>query len=241
VNEREREELKEMLEATPECPTVEELLTRRNADASLDAHVYQCPRCKTELALFEAFEQPARAQDAAAVNWIAKRLDGMDWAAVDAVPTREPAAAWWRGWLKPRALASVSLAFAALLVITTTVQLSRRPGANPDVRISETAPVRSQSIEVAEPLGLLREVPSVIRWRTVPGAAAYRIRLMEVDRTELWSATVNGASVSLPNTIQHKILPGKRLLFDVVAVNSNGSGVSSSGIRDFTLYPDPSK
>jgi hypothetical protein len=58
---------------------------------------------------------------------------------------------------------------------------------------------------------------------------------MEVDRTEVWSTESRQASVALPPSVRARIVPGKPLLWQVVAKDGSGKTVATSEIQRFRL------
>ena len=70
--------------------------------------------------------------------------------------------------------------------------------------------MRSTAVVVVAPVGDLRTTPTRVEWRAVPGAAKYRVRLLEVDRNELWAAETDEVHMDLPVAVQARIVPGNR-------------------------------
>src|SRR5258708_27273980 len=94
---------------------------------------------------------------------------------------------------------------------------------------------RSDALGVVGPAGDLTAVPTELRWETAPGAASYSVRVMEVDRTEVWNTESRQASVALPASVRARIVPGKPLLWQVVAKDESGKTVATSEIQRFRL------
>lgn len=191
-----------------------------------EAHLSCCAHCQTELALFREFETPrSRPDERAHVEAIARRLR-----------ESEPATTlpWWKRLWTPRIMAPVALGFATLLVVIAVGIQPRSSTTRPFVPGSNEV-VRSQSIEVTGPVGDVAQRPSEIRWQAFTGAARYRIRLMEVDRTELWTATLTGNRATLPAGVRDRIVPLKTLLWEVAALDESGAVVASSGLERFRL------
>ena len=85
------------------------------------------------------------------------------------------------------------------------------------------------------PTGDLKQVPVELRWQAFPEAARYLVTVMEVDRTELWKAESSQTSASLPTALLARIVPGKRLLWQVTAMDSAGRTVATSQLQSFRL------
>jgi hypothetical protein len=92
---------------------------------------------------------------------------------------------------------------------------------------------RAQSLELLSPKGEVAAPPDVLRWSGVPAALSYRIRILEVDRNMIWETAAKTTTASIPAPVQKQMLPGKRLIWTVEAINSDGK-VLASGTQDFT-------
>ncbi|MGI8745133.1 MAG: hypothetical protein ACR2NN_21690 [Bryobacteraceae bacterium] len=227
--------LKRMLGPTPDCPAMERLLAGKLA-AQEQAHVSECGHCKTELALYQSFEEAApRPDEAASVQWIASRLTH---AAGTKSATGEPGtlrAAWRQRWLSLRILAPASLAVASVLVAVGIVQFNRHVESPAGVHVTGTDTMRSQSLDLTAPVGQIAAAPKTLNWLPVAGAATYSVQVMEVDQTILWEANVLATSVALPDRVLSSIVPHKRILWDVTALDAQGGKLASSGTKDFVL------
>ena len=58
---------------------------------------------------------------------------------------------------------------------------------------------------------------------------------MEVDYAELWSTETHDASIALPPAVRARIVPGKPLLWEVVAKDAAGRAVAWSGKQRFRV------
>jgi hypothetical protein len=230
MNSPDRDQLQPLLGPTPECPPLQELL----AAGPAEPHVATCPHCQAELALFAAFDGPPAAAEKPSIAWMESRLNQVDWAHAGEHGVPAPAAPWWSRWLRPRVLAPASMALASVLVLIGVVQMNRRPQPVSDIAISESQPVRSQQVTVISPVGAQQHAPGRLEWKPVPGAAAYRVRLMEVDGTVLWQTQLDQTSTALPGGIVKQLVPGKRILWDVTAIDTKDNNISNSGIQTFT-------
>ncbi len=226
--------LRDALAVTPDCPPLSALLDQVLSPA-MESHVSQCPRCRTELALFSEMGQTA---DQPAVQAISKRLAQVNWAEAGRTGIPSQPESLWQRLLRPRFLAPASLAFASVLVMVALVQVNR-PVNRPDLRGEdgtrlESQQYRSQQLRGLSPLGPVDSVPKDLRWEKVSGAAEYEVRLMEVDHTNIWQSRVSEERVMLPSEAVSKILPGKRLLWDVKAFGKDGKEISGSETFEFT-------
>ena len=235
---REDNNLNALFGPAPDCPAIDDLVPqlegRRGEDERrrAESHVAECARCKTELALLREFESPsARAGEQRAVEWIVARLRANPPYSTHTA-LRRP---WWkRIWTLPvLAPASVVLAVALIAFVVAVrpprTAISSTPS-GPDV-------MRSQSVALLKPIGDQARPPSALSWNAVPGASRYRVRVLEVDRTELWAATTPESSVSLPDSVRNQIVPLKTLLWDVSALDAAGNVLATSGGGSFRFAP----
>ena len=211
--------LKSALRPGDDCLPLDEL--GRYADGALsaderaraDAHIVSCVNCQAELALMHAVtsselspEAPARA---ARPRWLAFDTFGM-------------------------------VAMAAVLLIAIATGGSyflfiRRPPVLPGGVTTSDEVTRSRAVTVRGPVGAVREVPQRFEWIAVESARRYRVRLMTVDRQELWSESVATPGVDVPSTVQAAIAPGRTLLWDVTAYDAGESPIAESGAQSFSV------
>ena len=81
---------------------------------------------------------------------------------------------------------------------------------------------RSLSVRLRGPIGEQTELPRRFEWLAVDRAVRYRVRLMAVDRQELWSTSTSALGVDLPSPVRASIAPGRTLLWDVTAYDAAG-------------------
>jgi hypothetical protein len=215
---------REALKAGSDCPRIEELeklLDGRVPNELLQRHVNQCGHCRTELAMLRSFHSDdVPDSDSAAVRKIAERL------AANSSRRPEP---WWQwftaAWVRPAALAVAGL----MIVAGIAIQL-RQNGAPPLNPIPDGGRqvFRSSTIAAVSPSGDVSEAPSQMAWEGVTGAVHYQVRLLEVDRTELWKADVTGTSAGIPAEIRARIVPLKTLLWEVTGFDSAGAKIGQS-------------
>jgi hypothetical protein len=186
--------------------------------------------------MLRQFEAPTiQPGEQADVDWIAEQLSRKVPRLVRAEP--QSPRPWWTfswlsDWWSPRLLPSLAMAMAAVLIgIGIGLQFWHRPG-QPFVPAGGDV-LRSNAVEVLAPLGDLSRRPAEFRWQPVNGAAAYTVRLQEIDNTEIWVTKVTQASVSLPPNIQGRIIPGKTLVWQVTAESISGAVIAESGPRQF--------
>ncbi len=219
-----------VLGSSDECLPLDRLVTAiegergSEAQASAKKHLAECPYCQTELALFREFESPEiRPAERADVQAIVAHLRKHS-----PVPI---IATWWKNLWNFKILIPASIVAAALLV---TVFVPRPHETQLGSFASDDA-LRSQRLEALSPIGNVKAVPDVLEWRPVKGARKYRVRLFEVDNTQLWQAEVQAGSVRMPDRIRKLAIPLKKLYWQVTAFEQGGNAIADSGTQSFTV------
>ena len=237
----EREILKSALRPGPDCLSLEQL--GRYADGALAgdeqaaaaAHLRQCLNCQAELALLQAVTSSAvRDGDADVVRDGVKRLDARA-AEIFGADRAAPSAS--RRSFASR-MVPVAAVAAVLLIATGVLYLSSRQ--RPELPGSVTTAgetTRSLAITVRGPSGDQIDAPRRLEWIAVNGAVRYRVRLMEVDRREVWSASTSTAGIELPDSARTSMAPGRTLLWDVTAYDASGAAIAESGSQSFRFVP----
>jgi hypothetical protein len=113
-----------------------------------------------------------------------------------------------------------------------------RPSKEPELHANlGTGPAvyRSQQVEVVSPVGELAGAPNSLQWKGFPGAAVYRVEVMEVDQAPLWAAKTNDTSFTIPSATRAKMLPGKPVLWQVTALDSQGRTLAVSQLQRFSV------
>lgn len=230
--------LRESLAATADCPPLPELLEVPH-QAALQAHIAACPHCQTELALASHLQQPA---DAAVVLSISRRLAQVNWADAGRTGIVEPARSFWHKLFHPRLLAPASLALATVMGLVTVVQM-RHPGSKETFHATPreigSQELRSQRVRGLFPLGLVSSAPKLCSWEPMQSAVQYEIRLMEVDHTPVWQQRVYTNNAKIPVGEVSKMLPGRRMLWEVTALGQAGQALATSGTLEFTVSLHP--
>jgi hypothetical protein len=241
-----RELWRQALAATAACPLPEELVrvSREVAseNAAIRAHVEGCVQCQTELVLLKEFQSAATDPgEAAAVSWVTaeleRRFERIVFASSAApVAVLHKPVPWYRRFdRRPFRVAALT---AAGLLILLGVGLNLRGVQEPELNSSAAggSPVlRSDELIALAPVGDVKRPPTELRWQAAPGAAHYLVKVMEVDRTELWKSESTETSISLPAAIRKAIVPGKSLLWQVTAVGADQRTLGSSKTVSFRL------
>lgn len=248
---REREDrqlFKDALSPKPACATPFALDSLRRAStppeesAAIRKHIAGCVRCQAELRLLAEFEGGApRPGEEEAVSSIEARLERRFSTGQPGTPAKSGhSTAQRRRWpLFRRFQAGGFAVAAALLVAAVAIGLRevRQPelGAVPQTRMV----LRSAEVTVLSPADDVREAPAELRWQPWASAASYSVRVMEVDRTELWRSETGQTAIALPPEVRARIVPRKPLLWEVVARDANGGTLASSGTHRFQIRTQP--
>jgi hypothetical protein len=209
------------------------------AAARLRDHVWKCARCQTELALLKEFEDAAPGPDEErAVKWISARLErrfSESGAGSSRTRIHDGAARPRRSWFAAVNVGGFGLAAAALTAaVTIGLREGRAPELTPPSPAASTV-LRSAGITTLSPAGELDAPPTELRWEPRSDAASYSVQVMEVDRAGLWSAETRETLIALPQALRAKIVPGKPLLWEVVAKDAAGRTVAWSGKQRFRI------
>lgn len=216
---------------TADCLTIDDLIMAlEGADPELkrqtEAHLETCANCRTELALFRGFESaPVRPDEQRDVNSIVARLRKSSPVAREA---------WWKSIWKPRLLMPVAIATAAAMMI---IAVGIRHQSSDTLMPGDEQVMRSRQIAVVSPAGDLTQPARSLEWGAVPGARSYRVSILEVDRTPLWTATVQQTHSAVPKDVMQRMAPLKTLLWKVEALDETGSVFSESQLTRFRVTP----
>jgi hypothetical protein len=186
-------------------------------------------------------------EEADAVSWITTELERR-FDQIRAAPAvtatrrklRSERSGGWHRIFGPRPIQG-ALGFAVLLALIA-VGLQFRGAQEPELSsnaVSGPLVMRSEELLGLSPAGDLKQVPVELRWQAFPEAARYLVTVMEVDRTELWKTESSPTSASLPTALLARIVPGKRLLWQVTAIDSAGRTVATSQVQSFRLAIRP--
>lgn len=213
------------LERTPDCIPEDRF---ESLDAAGQRHLSSCPRCQAEMALFRQFsENAAGAGEGAAVEWIQAELRRR-------ARAEEPSPRGFLKWLSTasrhwRAVSAVG-ALALVIAITSIGIRQRESGLThgPGSGI-----FRSGAVEAIAPAGPLASAPGELTWRPLAQASRYAVRLTEVDGTLLWQGRTDRTHIRLPESVRARALPGKALLWVVVAEDNRGNRIATSASQKF--------
>jgi len=236
----EPEILRRTLQPGAGCPPIEAL--GRYADgvlppaerAAAASHIERCATCQGVLALLHAFAEGAIAEhERAAVRDIVGELERREPEILrsPAVPEIRRSRFMLFGSLRH----ALSLATVLLAVVGGYFIFNSTPPRLPADAVSGGGTTRSLAVELRAPIGDQVAAPQRFEWRPVSGAVRYRVRLMEVDRRELWSTESAATAVDLPEPIRALIVPAKTLLWQVTAYDASNAAIGESSPGRFRL------
>ena len=81
---------------------------------------------------------------------------------------------------------------------------------------------RSATVELVAPVGDGTELPVDFVWMPVTGAVRYDVSVREVDGSALWSGPSTDSRLGIPPAVRLKLMPGKTITWDVLAVGPDG-------------------
>ena len=225
------------------CPPLDELESAM-ADgsaipATLQEHLKSCAHCQTELELQRVFHSavdtncPELQKVTAALRQLSSEIF---------ISPRSAGASkgWWLPALRGAWFAPAALGITAVLLVAGTV-LHYRQQSSEQISI-EAVPngsevTRSSSFALLSPTGDLPEPPKEIRWESVSSAARYRIKLREVDETEIWTTETSGDHVEIPSDARSRMLPKKTVFCEIVAFDATGHEVGDTGPMRMRVMP----
>ena len=220
----------ESLGPTPECPSLD-ALAAATVDPQVKQHLDSCAHCQNELAMFQEFEgAEPRPEEKADLAWVNTELSRRR------STTKVSLADRFHAWFT---LPRLSIAAVALLVlIVAGVYLPSRNGSR--VPGAQEGPVwRSGQFAALAPIGDLDRAPTQFRWEAVTGAETYRVRLLEVDGTPVWSTDTRSTTVEIPNTVVAKMIAGRTLQWSVEARDSDGRQIAATNLQSFHITVTP--
>jgi hypothetical protein len=237
-----RELYKAALNATPECLSLQQLEELASGRTQAPPHLLQCPRCQSELAMLKSFESNAPLPgEGAAVAWISSQLDRqLDQIKNPGLSGRRAgttSASWFANLFGQRRTTFAILATACAVIAVTSLVLLRS-SKEPELHASlgnDTNVYRSAQIQTISPMGDVTEVPKNLAWQVFPGASSYKVALMEVDKSVLWSSETKDTSLTIPDASRARIVSNKPILWQVTAVGPNGNVLAVSSTQRF-LY-----
>ena len=98
---------------------------------------------------------------------------------------------------------------------------------------------RTAQLHAIAPVGDIRAAPAVLEWVSSGEAETYEVVVLEVDRTILWRGSSVVPRAMLPASLIAQFAPGKRVLWEVRALNRSGAVIAASGTQQFRVTAGP--
>ena len=198
-------------------------------------HAERCPACAAERELSRAYEPSSDEmhESRADVDYIVSRLQTPVGKGTTVVPLRKVRPPWSSG---PARVWGWAAAAAVLLVAAGTVTVMRSPAPSLPPRPADSL-MRGTRIEINEPTGTLETLPRVLSWQEAPGAASYRVRILQVDDTVLWEYTVADPEVEVPDEVSAQMHPAVTYFWEVEAMDPAEIQVARSERVEFRVKP----
>ncbi len=190
---------------------------------AFEEHYFNCPRCFAELSAREEIVRVIKSR-------------GSEIFAVPApAPEARPSLAHRvLGFFTPRQWAFVSLAVAALVVIVFWGLPRTRPA--PTFVLDGEDIVRGESLTLISPVIDVKGAPSFFEWRSLEGAAEYKVSLFS-GSTLLWAASTPDNRIVVPEEVKSQLRPGQKYSWQVKAFSAQGLLISVSSRVHFELSP----
>ncbi len=176
------------------------------SDSEASLHVTSCSQCRDKVAMLRAFE--------ARVDAAEREVYGIR-----------------RFKLRPVAARLALIAASLFLAVGITTQLRHGTQSAPE------SPVvyRSLQFRALSPAGEFSSTPEVFRWESVADAASYQLRLMDVDRSAIWSTQTPSTSALIPNQVRQQMTAGRSFLWVVAARNRAGEKVAETSVQHLSI------
>jgi len=239
-----RTELELLFGKTASCPPVETLVAGEQTgmpDRHMRSHVNGCLFCKAELASWRAFEysEPTFAEGEA-VNEIAGELD---WRVPSAIrrETQRPARTRTRffrvlgEWFRSKQRSALSLVFVCSVLVVISLQIQFRHSSPLVSRLDTPQSWRGNTLSLVAPTGRLDHVPNSFKWESIPNAREYQVRVLAVDRAELWARTVTGTNFVVDQDLKNVLARHSAFFWRVTGLSSEGRALASSELERFEI------
>ena len=241
-NFKSREAWRAAMSTTGDCLSVNDLERLAEnvplPDKKSNAHLAECPRCQTELALLRNFESTTPAHDeGAAVAWIAAQLGRKSIKSSPQTAAIGRLAFWHSFFRSSYAIAAVAVTLIMIFGVSLYIS-EHQPAPQLSAELNTPNPheiMRSQSVRLIGPSGDLNALPESFRWEAYPGTNSYRVELTEVDGTMVRKETVDQNVLSVKPEWKSVLHNGKPYIWQVTALDASGNAVATSSHERFRI------
>ncbi|MFC2156988.1 anti-sigma factor family protein [Acidobacteriota bacterium] len=130
---------------------------------------------------------------------------------------------------KQWAVAAVSTVLLIVLAVGITPSFKTK---SPQFFINEDL-VRGESIQLISPVINVDNVPEEFTWKSLGKDAEYRIYIF--NSQPIWDAATRDTSISLPEQVKVKMVPGHKYTWQVKAFSNTGTLISVSSKVQFEI------
>jgi hypothetical protein len=240
MSEASKAELERLFGKTDSCPSLEQLIEDEQvglSDPNTRKHVNECPFCKTELASWRAFEysQPSAAEEDI-VDQIAGELDWRVQPVIrrevhEPARTRTSLVQLLGAWFRSKQGSALSLAFVCSALLVISLQIQFRHSAPLVSRVDTPQNWRGNNLTIVGPTGSLDAVPNSFRWKSIPSASQYEVRVLGVDGAELWKTTTASTDVVVGPDLNTLLAKHSVFFWRVTGLSSEGRQLASSELE----------
>ncbi|HXU31636.1 MAG TPA: zf-HC2 domain-containing protein [Thermoanaerobaculia bacterium] len=225
----------------------------------IEAHAATCPACAAERDLAGQWDLPVDSGDVSAEDlaYVVGRIEesqaeaapparsnvvpfpvGRKTQSAESIAVPESRTARRPG----RSFASWGLALAAMLAVGIGLAIGLRfqsdlPDLPPPPTGAET--YRGSAVLLEGPEGELAKPPAVLGWEDVPGAASYRVRIVDPLGEEIWSATAKTSPLPVPAATVAKLQTAVVYAWSVEAFDAGGKRLAGAEPLKFRIAPAP--
>ena len=232
-------ELERLFGKTDSCPSIEKLIESEKigiSDPNTRSHVNHCLFCKTELASWRAFDHPqATPREAEIANQIAGELDGRIYPVIrgemQATRTKASLLPWLGGWFRWKRGSALSLAFVCSALLVISLQIQFRHSAPLVSHVDTPQTWRGDNLTIIAPAGSLHTVPNTFRWKSIPNASQYELRVLGVDGAELWKKTTASTDFIVDPDLKALLARHSVFFWRVAGLSSEGRKLASSELE----------
>ncbi|MDH4196606.1 MAG: anti-sigma factor [Candidatus Aminicenantes bacterium] len=202
------------------------LLNRLPEDkaAEFEEHYFNCAPCFAELTAREELLRVIKTGDVLRT-------------APEGVTAAADSGAWFRrlwAFLTPRQWALAGAA--ALALVAVAIILPRGRGPTPEFLLTDDDTVRGGAITLISPVNYVRTSPAApFEWQSYGEGIEYKFFI--ANHKPMWETSATETSITLPEEIRAKLVPGETYVWQVKAFKKDGTLVAISSKVSFKVLP----
>ena len=185
-------------------------------------HANRCPHCRLRLNALSSIQAELKMREKDIPEIALSSRDGKELRKL----ARRQVRAWpWKGGVSfPRIIRAGGILAAGVLLVILGYRLS--------VKMSTPEPItrgRSQvEIRLHQPEGKIREAPKLFSWSKVRDSEVYHLEIVDDDLNLVFSASLAGTRLHLPEDIRQKLEHQKSYLWTVSAIDDDAQELGSA-------------